>query len=87
MLISFTLVVARSMVLVVLIFFSGLDYFVEFEQVMRLALLCASRTNFDNLHSPANWCYYAPTAVCCSKLCSRANCREKLPLRNAGRVP
>ena len=57
MLLNFTLVVNLCIVLVVLIFFSRLDYFVEFEQVMRLVLLRASRTTFDIFLSPASWCY------------------------------
>ena len=35
--------------------FGRLDYFVEFEEVMRFVLLCARQKTFDNFHFPANW--------------------------------
>ena len=50
--------------------------------------LLTSRTSSDILHIPAAiWFCYAPSSVCRPKLCSRADCCEKLPLRNDERVP
>ena len=47
MLVSLTLVVLRSMMIVVLIVLRGLDSFVDFREDMRFVLLCVSPKSFN----------------------------------------
>ena len=81
MLLTLTLVVSAS---------SGFDYFCWFNSFIDLSfhVQLISRTSFYVSPFPVMWCNSTSCAVLSDeKLCSRANCLEKLLSRTAVRVP
>ena len=83
MLSTLTLVVARSILLVVMIFFAFLTAFWSSVYICALFLLSVSRTSFNISPFPVNWCYSAYSAVLDGKLFSRVYHCEKLLSRTA----
>ena len=83
MLSTLTLVVARSILLVVMIFSAVLTVLWTSVSICALFSLSVSRTNFNISHFPVNWCYCAYSAVLDGKLFSRAYHCEKLLSRTA----
>ena len=84
MLSTLTLVVARSILLVVMIFSAVLTVLWTSVYICALFLLSVSRTSFNVSPFPVNWCYSAYNAVLGGKLFSRLayHC-EKLLSRTA----
>ena len=78
MLSTLTLVVARSILLVVMIFSAVLTVLWTSVYICALFLLSVSRTSFNFSFFPVNWCYSAYSAVLDGKLFSRAYHCEKL---------
>ena len=83
MLSTLTLVVARSILLVVMIFSAVLTVLWTSVSVCALFLLSVSRTNFNISPFPGNLCYCAYSAVLDGELFSRAYHCEKLLSRTA----
>ena len=83
MLSTLTLVVARSILLVVMIFSAVLTVLWTSVYIWGLFLLSVSRTSFNISPFPVNWCYCAYSAVLDGKFFSRAYHCEKLLSRTA----
>ena len=83
MLSTLTLVVARSILLVVMIFSAVLTVLWTSVYVCALFLLSVSKRSFNISPFPVNWCCSAYSAVLDGKLFSRAHHCEKLSSRTA----
>ena len=83
MLSTLTLVVARSILLVVMIFSAVLTVLWTSVSICTLFLLSVSRRSFNISSFPVNWCYCAYSAVFDGKLFSRAYHCGKLLSRTA----
>ena len=83
MLSTLTLVVARSILLVVLTFAAVLTVLWTLVYICALVLLSVSRKSFNISPFPVNWCYSAYSAVLDGKLFSRPYHCEKLLSRTA----
>ena len=79
MLSTLILVVARSILLVIMIFSAVLTVLWTSVYICALFLLSVSRTSFNISPFQVNWCYSAYSAVLDGKLFSRAyHCSENL---------
>ena len=83
MLSTLTLVVARSILLVVMIFSAVLTVLWTSVYICALFLLSVSRTSFNISPFPVNWCYSTYSPVLDGRLFSRAYHCEKLLSRSA----
>ena len=83
MLSTLTLVVARSILLVVMIFSAVLTVLWTSVYICALFLLSVSKASFNISPFPVNWCYSAYSAVLDGKLFSTAYHCEKLLSRTA----
>ena len=83
MLSTLTLVVARSLLLVVMIFSAVLAVLWTSVYICAFFLLSVSRTSFNISPFLVNWCYSAYSAVLDGKLFSRSFHCEKLFSRTA----